>query len=154
MYYGWCDIGYFRNGIDDLHSKYLSKWPNYLTLLNDNFRTFPIHYSCIQNNVLKYVSLMNNIKSHYKENKSTPPTNNILENCFAGGFFILQKEIAEIYSNIYDKKLNYYFDNNYIIKDDQTIIMDIIFTNPNLFYTHYEDNPNYNNWFMFQRVLL
>ena len=44
--------------------------------------------------------------------------------------------------------------NNYIIKDDQTIIIDVIFTNPNLFYTHTEDDQKFDNWFMFQRLLL
>ena len=33
-------------------------------------------------------------------------------------------------------------------------IMDIIFTNQNMFYTHIEDNPYFDNWFMFQRLLL
>lgn len=44
------------------------------------------------------------------------------------------------------------FANNYFIKDDQTIVNDLIFTNSNLFYIHNE-NTKYNNWFMFQRLL-
>jgi NADP-dependent 3-hydroxy acid dehydrogenase YdfG len=58
------------------------------------------------------------------------------------------------YKNLYDEKLKYYFDNNYFIKDDQMVIMDIIFTNQNLFYIHKELNSQFNNWFMFQRLLL
>ena len=27
-YYGWCDIGYFRNDWDDIHTSHLSNWAN------------------------------------------------------------------------------------------------------------------------------
>ena len=40
------------------------------------------------------------------------------------------------------------------LKPNQTIVMDIIFTNPNMFYIHKENVVNYDNWFMFQRLLL
>jgi hypothetical protein len=84
----------------------------------------------------------------------TPPTIKYTENCFAGGFFILKPEVAVNYMKIYEEKLNYYFTNDYFIKDDQTIIMDIIFTNSNMFYIHTENDIRYDNWFMFQRLLL
>ena len=53
----------------------------------------------------------------------------------------------------HSEKIVYYFTNNFIIKDDQTIIMDIIFCNQQLFYIHTEANPYMDNWFMFQRLL-
>jgi len=149
-YYGWCDIGYFRNGPDDIPSYVLQSWPNNLSI-NQNKNA--IRYACIQNNQFIYKSLYDDITDHYKRGLKTPPTNKYTENCFAGGFFILTQDLSRYYADIYDKKLQYYFTNNYFIKDDQFIVMDIIFTNPHLFCVERENNPLYNNWFMFQRLL-
>ena len=155
-YYGWCDIGYFRNlNADKLHK--LKSWPSPLTLLFN----FPekIHYGCVQDDQMKYNSLRDDIVKHYvnnvnNNNKSISnfnpiPINKIEETCFAGGFFILTRPLAKIYGKMFDIKLQYYFRNNFIIKDDQQIIMDCIFTNPQLFCLHFS-----SNWFMFQEMLL
>lgn len=156
LYYGWCDIGYFRNRLNDLHTRYLLKWPNNKKLLSlpFNHTNGCIHYGCIQNNTISYVKLSNDIKNHYKNNQSTQPSIQFDEICFAGGFFILSPELIDTYTRLYDEKLMYYFMSNFIVKDDQMIIMDIIFTNQNLFYIHTEDNPKFDNWFMFQRLLV
>jgi len=154
LYYGWCDIGYFRNRIHDLHTINLSKWPNNMKLLNSPFNDSYIHYGCIQNNTIRYIKLSNDIKKHYTNKLTSQPSIKFDEICFAGGFFMLRCELIEKYVRLYDEKLMYYFMNNFIIKDDQTIIMDIIFNNPELFYIHTEDNVIFDNWFMFQRLLL
>jgi hypothetical protein len=153
-YYGWCDIGYFRNRKDDLNTLYLQNWPNNLKLYENPFNDFYIHYGCVQNNTITYVKLSKDIKTHYVEHLKTPPTLQYEEICFAGGFFILKPQLINIYARLYEQKLLYYFLNNYIIKDDQSIIMDIIFTNPNIFYIHTENDRRFDNWFMFQRLLL
>ena len=31
-FYGWCDIGYFRNSSSDLNTNILSNWPNTSTI--------------------------------------------------------------------------------------------------------------------------
>jgi len=150
-YYGWCDIGYFRSlNYNKLNS--FKKWPSPLTLLFN----FPnkIHYGCVQKDQIKYKMLQNDIIRHYSYNDITNKTSpchskNLEEVCFAGGFFILTNQLAEIYSRMFDAKLVYYFKNNYIIKDDQQIIMDCIFTNPQIFQIHFSEN-----WFMFQELLL
>jgi hypothetical protein len=156
LYYGWCDIGYFRNRPNDLHCDYLKNWPNNQKLL-DGFFNEKIHYACVQNDKSIYLNLQNDIITHYSNKlESQPtiqPTTQIEEICFAGGFFILKKDLIDNYIKLYDEKLVYYFTNNFIIKDDQSIVMDIIFTNPNLFSIHTEDT-NFDNWFMFQRLLL
>jgi len=154
LYYGWCDIGYFRNRKNDLHTKHLSRWPNNTKLLNSNFNDSYIHYGCIQNNTITYVKLLNDIKSHYINKLTSQPSIQFEEICFAGGFFILKRQLINTYVRLYDEKLMYYFVNNFIIKDDQTIIMDIIFKNPDLFNIHTEDDVRFDNWFMFQRLLL
>ena len=154
-YYGWFDIGYFRNGPQDLHTFFLKSWPSNQKLLKEPFNNCHyIHYGCVQNNHIIYDTLTNDIISHYNLNLQTQPTSYYNEICVAGGFFILRPEIIDCYTSLYDKKLEYYFKNNYFIKDDQMILLDIIITNPSLFYIHTEDNIRFNNWFMFQRLLL
>ena len=154
MYYGWCDIGYFRNRMNDLNIKYLLKWPNNVKLLNDTFNVHCIHYGCVQSNVKTISKLSNEIKMHYYNKLTNQPSIHFEDVCFAGGFFILHPRLIDEYVRLYIEKLEYYFTNNFIIKDDQTIIMDIIFTNQNLFHIHTENNPLFDNWFMFQRLLL
>ena len=144
-FYGWCDIGYFRNRKDDTNTNNLLKWPDPLKLLT---LTKGIHYACVENNQNIYGSLLANIK--------TGPLSNdkLSQKCFAGGFFIIRPELIQIYSTIFDTKLKYYFDNNFVVKDDQTILLDCIANNPRLFCLHWEQDLNYDNWFMFQRLLL
>jgi hypothetical protein len=154
LYYGWCDIGYFRNRTNDLHYDQLKDWPNNQKLLYGFFNEKHIHYGCVQNNKLTYLNLQNDITTHYSNKLESQPTIQMEETCFAGGFFILKKDLIDTYIKLYDEKLIYYFTNNFIIKDDQTIIMDIIFTNLNLFKIHTEDTNKFDNWFMFQRLLL
>lgn len=154
IYYGWCDIGYFRNRSNDLHTNYLTNWPNNHIFLSNSFDEKSIHYGCVQNNESIFLDLENDIKTHYSNKSKSQPTNQIEEICFAGGFFILKKELINTYVKLYDEKLMYYFTNNFIIKDDQSIIMDIVFNNPNLFRLHIENTNNFDNWFMFQRLLL
>jgi hypothetical protein len=162
-YYGWCDIGYFRNGLNDIPSNFLNKsnWPNnkYLrNTLNDN----KIHYGCVQNNTNKLKNIQEGIINHYnnyKNGKIMKTKGPLLiqhyyEISIAGGFFIGKPEILNTYVDLYKEKLEYYFKNKYFIKDDQIIILDIITLNPDKFYLHKEDNILYNNWFMFQRILL
>jgi hypothetical protein len=152
IFYGWCDIGYFRNRLNDINTKHLGVWPNMYKFFNHQYSY--IHYGCVQNNTITYVKLMNDIKKHYEYQLSKPPTIQYEEVCFAGGFFILRPQLIIPYLKIYDEKLQYYFFHNYPIKDDQTILMDIIFTNQNMFFLHTENNPVLDNWFMFQRILL
>ena len=54
---------------------------------------------------------------------------------------------------MFNKKLNLYFKNNYLVKDDQIIIADCVFSNLDKFYLFRETDTLYDNWFMFQRIL-
>jgi len=40
-----------------------------------------------------------------------------------------------------------------LVKDDQIIIADCIFSNMSKFVLHREQKAPYDNWFMFQRIL-
>ena len=150
FFYGWCDIGYFRN--ENTTTSILNMWPNSLKLLNPLFLKNGIHYACVENNVNNFVSLQQDILNHYK-NKKEQPTNKLLNNCFAGGFFIIKPNLIKSFVEIFDTKLRYYFDNKYIIKDDQSILLDVIFTNSHLFCLHWSNDVKKDNWFMFQQLL-
>ena len=172
LYYGWCDIGYFRNKNDTIltmHTKdlLLKGWPNYAKLLTKEFLSVPIHYGCVQNDMSIYDSLKQDIYNHYYTTNIN--TNDSLIKdiqdikvitdkydvpCFAGGFFILRPNIITQYVQLFDDKLNYYFSNGYFVKDDQTILMDCIFNNPHLFCLHKNKNIYFDNWFMFHQILL
>ena len=154
LYYGWCDIGYFRNRPNDLNTSYLQKWPNPIKLYNETFNNNQIHYGCVQHNNDIINKLTNSIQTHYSNYLIDNPNVNYNENCYAGGFFLGKKDDLNTYSVLYDKKLQYYFSNNYFIKDDQSIVLDIITMNPQLFYIHKETNTQFDDWFMFQRLLV
>ena len=57
------------------------------------------------------------------------------------------------YSGKFDEKLALYFLNDYLVKDDQIIIVDCILSEPNRFELIRESNPRENPWFTFRRWL-
>ena len=75
------------------------------------------------------------------------------QNSIAGGFFILHKKNIEWWTTTYDNKLKLYFENNYLVKDDQIILVDCILSNLEKFNLFRENNDHFDNWFMFQRIL-
>lgn len=149
-FYGWCDIGYFRNRSDDIHTKNLINWSNSekISHIDKN----KIHYACINNDngymnyLLKIVNNKNNIGLPIQE--ISPHQNSI-----AGGFFILHKDKINWWTTTYDTKLELYFKNNYLVKDDQIILVDCILSNLNEFTLFRENVRGLDNWFMFQRIL-
>lgn len=79
-----------------------------------------------------------------------PPT----QNSIAGGFFLVDESKIEWLRNLYDSTLNMYFSHNKLVKDDQIILVDAIFSNMNKFHLIQTNNPIYDKWFQFQRFLL
>ena len=150
-YYGWCDIGYFRCSKKDTPSSLLKKWPNHIKVKNLNPNK--IHYANTNlnrnylNQLFKIVREKNNLGLPIRP---IPPT----QYSIAGGFFISHKNKLTWWRNTFDKKLSLYFKNNYLVKDDQMIIVDCVFSELEHFQLHYENNSQYDNWFLFQRILL
>jgi hypothetical protein len=150
--YGWCDIGYFRNRKDDLNINELSDWANNssISILDKN----KIHYACVNNNKYFIDDLIIHINN---KNNLKLPTNEICPTqvSIGGGFFIINKNKIHWWCEIYNNKLELYFNNDYLVKDDQIILADCIFSNDTKdnFILHYENNFYYDNWFMFQRIL-
>jgi hypothetical protein len=142
-FYGWCDIGYFRNRPEDTHTNQLSNWGNNQTLLNTYANK--IMYACITNDD-GYVNYLSKIVN---DRKPIPPH----QNSIAGGFFVLHKNNIDWWATTYNNKLKLYFDNNYLVKDDQIILADCILSNLDRFILFRENINNIDNWFMFQRIL-
>jgi hypothetical protein len=150
-YYGWCDIGYFRNRPNDLLTKYLMNWPNNNKILKMD--KTKIYYACVNNSIGNMLSLEKLIKN---KNALGLPNIPISQHqlSVAGGFFILYKSKINWWTDAYDSKLNLYFKNKYVFKDDQSIIIDCIFSNKEQFVLFREKHQILDNWFMFQRILL
>ena len=72
----------------------------------------------------------------------------------AGGFFILHKDKYDWWKNTYYKTLTKYFTYDYLIKDDQIILLDCIISNLKQFKIIQETNHHHDPWFVFQNYLL
>ena len=152
-FYGWCDIGYFRNRTGeyvDTPTSFLSNWPSYNKI--KSIYNNKIIYACI-NNDNKYINYLNKLIN--KKNSNGLPIQPIppIQQSFAGGFFILNKNNIDWWTTTYENKLKLYFENNYLVKDDQIILADCIFSNVDKFCLFRENIKPYDNWFMFQRIL-
>lgn len=149
-FYGWCDIGYFRNRCNDLHTDKLKKWPD-LYKINQLDKN-KILYGCINNNDIYMNDLIRIIKN---KDKYGLPVNPIppFQNSIAGGFFILHRSKIDWWFNEYNNKLQLYFENEYLVKDDQIILADCVLSNLDRFNLFRENNIDFDNWFMFQRIL-
>jgi hypothetical protein len=149
-FYGWCDIGYFRNRANDVHTNNLKNWCNnsIISQLDSN----KIHYSII-NNDDKFMNYLFQIVTN--KNEVGLPIVKVPDHqqSVAGGFFILHKQLINWWSKTYETKLELYFKNNYLVKDDQIILIDCILSNLDKFNLYKENNPYFDNWFMFQRIL-
>jgi hypothetical protein len=149
-FYGWCDIGYFRNRPHDIHTSRLTNWGNNQVILRNNIDK--ISYACIKNDD-GYMNFLHNLVNS-RNDKNLPvipiPAH---QNSIAGGFFILHKNNIEWWTTTYDNKLKLYFENNYLVKDDQIILVDCILSNLDKFNLFRENNDHFDNWFMFQRIL-
>ena len=147
-FYGWMDIGYFRNRPNDLHTKFLSNWGENSSILQKE----KIIYACINNNdryVCDLFKLINNKNKFGIPCKPIPPN----QNTIAGGFFIIYRERIDWWVHTYDAKLLSYFLNNYLVKDDQIILADCIFSDIDKFLLFREKDIKYDNWFLGQRLL-
>jgi len=149
-FYGWCDIGYFRNRENDTHTINLFNWSNNnkINSLDKN----KINYACI-NNDNGYMDYLYNIVNNKNEHELPVHEISPYQNSIAGGFFIIYKDKMEWWAKTYDSKLELYFKNNYLVKDDQIILVDCILSNLDKFTLFRENLSSLDNWFMFQRIL-
>jgi hypothetical protein len=144
-YYGWCDIGYFRDSSTDLRT-----WPSSVKINNLNKNT--VYYAIVNNNT-QYMNVLQMLiqnKNKYGLPICQLPADQV---SIAGGFFITHKENVDWWANTYDEKLQLYFRHNYLVKDDQIIVIDCIFSDMKHFTLMKEVDPRFDIWFQFRRHL-
>lgn len=150
-FYGWCDIGYFRNRENDTPIQNLSNWCSNNNKVINNLEKDKICYACVSESdgYIDFLSkIVNNKNTIGLPVQEIPP----MQNSIAGGFFILHKDKIDWWVKTYDTKLALYFKYKYLVKDDQMILVDCIFSDVNNF-TIFRENGKFDNWFMFQRIL-
>ena len=131
--YGWCDIGYFREETDNV-----KEWPQYRMTIDKT----KIYYALVNKNGFDYIDKL------LKNDEIIPPH----QVSIAGGFFITHKQNIRWWRDTFYKKLDFYFKNDRLIKDDQMIIVDCVRSNQDKF-ALCEENSKYDRWFMFKRIL-
>lgn len=146
-WYGWCDIGYFRS--NDVST--IKEWPRdeKINMLDKN----KIYYALINNNSNYINQLFRMIidKNDIGLPRIPIPPNQL---SVAGGFFLINKTKINYWFKTFYDKLSLYFNNDYLVKDDQIIIANCVFENIEHFSLQRENLKQFDNWFMFQRILL
>jgi len=149
-FYGWCDIGYFRATPRDLSVDELKNWGS--TVAIRKLQKDKIYYALV-NNDDEYINAayrrINDKNEHGLPKMPTPA----FQISIAGGFFVCHRDNIDWWKRVYDEKLRLYFQHGYLVKDDQHIILDCVFSNSSRFFLCRENNPAYDNWFLFQRFL-
>jgi len=140
-YYGWLDIGYFRcrPHVDTPlpHLKTFAN-PEKINTLDKRF----IHYALVNPDIQPLIRLV-------RAGQPVPHNQvSISGNCFIGSC-----DKVEEWKNTFTKKQMKYMNEGRVIKDDQIILADCIFSEPSRFVLHME-NQAYDPWFMFSRILL
>ncbi len=148
-WYSWCDAGYFRNRSIDLPTYFLkSNWPN-ITVVN-TLSKHKIGYGCVFPQSFNDLIPIINDKNEFGLPREPIPQNQV---SISGGFFIIHRNKINWWATTYYKRLELYFEHNYLVKDDQIILVDCIVNNMSNFSLCIENNPHYDAWFMFQRIL-
>jgi len=150
-WHGWCDIGYFRGRSNDSTIDELKMWPS------DNVEATldrsKIYYACVNNHPAYIQGLSRMIQD--KNSMGLPrfpiPPNQV---SIAGGFFLCHRDRMPVWHTEYYVKLLRYLKHGVCVKDDQIIIADCVFSNMSWFHLCQENDPKYDNWFMFQRLLM
>ena len=75
------------------------------------------------------------------------------QNSIAGGFFICHKDKLAWWAETFNNRLELYFKNGYLVKDDQIIVVDCVLSDMEQFVLFREGRHMLDNWFMFQRIL-
>jgi hypothetical protein len=140
QWFGWCDIGYFRDG--SVGTKEFP-WPNHNKV--KSLHHSKIYYGLVEEKWIDKIK-----ESVESKNETGLPSIQIPENqvSIAGGFFISHFSNVKWYKELIEKTIYLYFENNYLIKDDQIIVSDLIFSNLQRFELIKGD------WFLFRDYLM
>ena len=145
-WYGWCDIGYFRNNFN------ISNWPDESKISSLNVNKIYYGQVCTD----EYLDSLNYLvqcKDEYELPIPTIPNN---QESIAGGFFLITHHKIDYWFNTFDDKLLSYFKNDYLVKDDQMIIINCILLNRDIFHLakNHPSISSEDDWFIFKHFLL
>lgn len=149
--YGWCDIGYFRNRPCDIPISHLQHWAN--PEKRGTLDNTKIAYACVNNHAPFLRELIAYIRNKNEKGLPVQPIPP-MQVSIGGGFFVLQAPLMDGWAATYEAKLALYFQEGYLVKDDQIVLADCIFSEMERFSLFQERDPRWDNWFMFQRILL
>ena len=113
-YYGWVDIGYFRNEPDNIQTSVLTKWANYNRLVS--FSTDKVHYTMVNPIGFRL------IKDLRKNGLGIP----LQQTTVAGGFFFGGKDPLLQWRDIFTTKLEQYVLTGNLLRDDQIIVIECL----------------------------
>ena len=138
-WYGWCDIGYFRNRLNNINANWrdtpmseLKMWP----------RKLPDTDKIVYNLVFPILDELSKME-FIPEGKMH----------IGGGFFLIKKDKINWWLETYEKRLCQYF-MKVPVPDDQAVIADCIIKNRDQFELIHQENWDYDKWFYFQRKLI
>lgn len=181
-YYGWCDIGYFRDTLlprftildaDTTYSKMIhDKWPNPSKI--EALDKTRVYYGCNIKPDIMHIALKYHSDHFHPSNLDNETGLRIIKyhkaaHYISGGFFITGREKMKWWVHTFQSTLEKYILNNEVIQDDQQLIADCIFTKTR--HRDYDDrhddrqdhdfcimkvNENTPDklWFMFRYLLL
>ena len=140
-FYGWCDIGYFRYTT-------CKNWPNLKKI--PKLEKNKIYYVLAESSIQEQEALIK-----YRDKKGLPhPPIDPDRLSIAGGMFVGEKEKCLWWKKYFYQKLNLYFNNNYLVKDDEMIILDCYLNNKENFKLIKGDFKYIKEaWFGFQKYL-
>jgi len=149
-FYGWCDIGYFRCENRNMPYDQIKDWPNSEKV------------TALQTNKVYYCQVCPDERLEtmfYQVMQKTDfglPVEPIIPSqvSIAGGFFVSHKSKLGWWFDTFYNRLKLYFKYEYLVKDDQMIIIDCILNDFHQFELIEQQNPYYDRWFGFQTFLL
>ena len=113
-YYGWVDIGYFRNNPNNIHTSVLANWAHYNRLVS--YPVEKVHYTMV--NPIGF-RLLQELR---KQGGGIP----LQQVSVAGGFFFGGRDPLLEWRDIFTTQLEQYVSSNRLLKDDQIIVVDCL----------------------------
>ena len=164
--FAWCDIGYFRCRPDlDINIDSIKKWPNNSTI--NSLNKDKIYYNmanslcprcsntkslpCCNNGFTNKIARMVKTKNTFDLPEIPIPPRQVT---ISGGFFVIHKKKIDFWHKLFYDRLDLYFTHNYLVKDDQIVLIDCIINNQSHFKLIEQKNYKMDRWFTFSTFLL
>lgn len=143
-YYGWCDVGYFRDTLSSGGPVAAATHPTYREIIREHWpnpdkinrlHKDKIYYGCniTPSNLHKYYTYY---AEHFQNTAKIDANTGIPRDVYhprahllSGGFYITGREKALWWCSRFQEILELYIMNNVMVQDDQHIISHCVFTN-------------------------